>query len=80
MIHYIKKGKSDEEKRDMDRQIAQTVEAILADIERRGWAAIREYSQKFDGWAPAAFKLSSEEIQACIDSLPAQAIEDIRFA
>ncbi len=80
MINHIKKGKSAEEKRDMDRQITQTVEAILADIERRGWAAIREYSDKFDKWNPAAFKLSAAEIQNCIDSLSEQALEDIRFA
>ena len=80
MIQYLKKGKSAEEKRDLDQQVTQTVEAILADIEQRGWAAIRAYSQKFDQWNPVAFKLSAAEIQACVDSLPAQAIEDIKFA
>lgn len=80
MIQYIKTGKPAEEKRDIDRQIAQVVETILADIEKRGWVAIREYSEKFDKWTPRAFKLSQAEIQACIDSLPVQAIEDIKFA
>lgn len=80
MIQYIKTGKPAEEKRDIDQQVAKTVETILADIETRGWAAIREYSEKFDKWAPKAFKLSAAEIQACIDSLTAQDIEDITFA
>lgn len=79
-IQYLKTGKPVEEKRDIDRQVAQTVEHILADIEQRGWAAIREYSEKFDKWNPAAFKLTPAQIQACIDSLPEQAIEDIKFA
>ena len=57
-----------------------TVEGILADIEKRGDVAVHEYSRKFDKWDPVSFRLSSEEIAACIDSLPQQAIEDIRFA
>ncbi len=80
MIKYIKTGKPAEEKRDIDQQVAKTVETILADIEIRGWAAIREYSEKFDKWNPKTFKLSAAEIQACIDSLTAQDIEDIKFA
>ena len=80
MIKYIKTGKPTEEKRDIDQQVAKTVETILADIETRGWAAIREYSEKFDKWNPKSFKLSQAEIQACIDSLTAQDIEDIKFA
>ncbi len=80
MIQHIKSGKSAEEKQDLDRQVTQTVEAILADIEQRGWAAIRAYSEKFDRWNPSAFKLTAAEIQDCMDSLPAQAIEDIKFA
>ncbi|MEY4937346.1 MAG: histidinol dehydrogenase [Bacteroidota bacterium] len=80
MVQYLKTGKPADEKRDIDRQISQTVEAILAEIEANGWSAIRKYSQKFDNWNPNAFKLSALEIQACIDSLPKQAIEDIKFA
>ncbi len=80
MIQYVKTGKSATEKRDLDQQVSQTVEKILADIEQRGWAAIREYSVKFDQWNPESFKLSPAEIQACVDSLPAQAIADIEFA
>ena len=80
MIKYIKSGKPAEEKRDLDAQVAKTVETILADIETRGWDAIRDYSQKFDKWNPKTFKLTSAEIQACIDSLTTQDIEDIKFA
>ena len=80
MIQYIKTGKTAAEKKDIDQQVAQTVENMLIDIEARGWTAIREYSEKFDKWSPDSFKLSEEEIQACIDSLPEQTIEDIKFA
>ena len=58
----------------------QTVEAILDDIMRRGDAAVRELSAKFDKWEPKDFRLSAAEIQALIDSLPTQVIDDIKFA
>jgi sulfopropanediol 3-dehydrogenase len=56
------------------------VESILADIAARGEAALREYSEKFDNWSPANFRLSTAEIEACVRSLPAQVIRDIEFA
>jgi sulfopropanediol 3-dehydrogenase len=37
-------------------------------------------STKFDNWLPESFRLSADEIQALIDSLPAQTVEDIKFA
>jgi hypothetical protein len=80
MIRYLKRGATDEEKFEADRKTRQTVEAILDDVMRRGDAAVREMSARFDKWEPPAFRLSQSEIQALIDSLPAQVIEDIRFA
>ena len=76
MVQYIKSGKTVNEKRDIDQQVAKTVETILADIEARGWAAIRDYSEKFDKWNPKTFKLSAAEIQACMGSLTAQVSTD----
>ena len=58
----------------------QTVEAILDDVIARGDVAVRELSAKFDKWEPKDFRLSPAEIQALIDSLPAQVIDDIKFA
>ncbi|HET7881171.1 MAG TPA: histidinol dehydrogenase [Acetobacteraceae bacterium] len=80
MIRTLKPGASDEAKFAADRQVRQTVEQILDDIMQRGDAAVRELSAKFDKWQPPRFRLSAGEIQALIDSLPAQVIEDIRFA
>jgi sulfopropanediol 3-dehydrogenase len=56
------------------------VEAILDDIAARGDTAVRELSAKFDKWEPASFRLSESEISALIATLPAQVIEDIKFA
>ena len=80
MIQHLKAGKPADQKAQLDTGVRTTVEAILGDIEARGDAAIHEYSQKFDKWNPPSFRLSDAEIAACIASLPAQAIADIRFA
>ncbi|PWU25751.1 MULTISPECIES: histidinol dehydrogenase [unclassified Pseudomonas] len=80
MIQYLKKGKPAEVKAELNTQVRGTVEQIIRDIEARGEAAVREYSEKFDKWNPPSLRLSQEEIQACIDSLSPQALEDIRFA
>ena len=80
MISYLKQGKPAAQKAEINTGVRTTVEAILADIESRGEVAVHEYSQKFDQWNPASFRLSQAEIDACIASLPAQAILDIQFA
>ena len=80
MIRTLKRGATEEEKFAADRQVRQTVETILDDIMRRGDAAVRELSVKFDKWEPKEFRLSAAEVQALIDSLPTQVIDDIKFA
>ncbi len=80
MIRFLKSGRSVEQTAEADRAVRQTVEGILADVIARGDAAVREISEKFDKWSPASFRLSAAEIQALIDTLPAQVIEDIKFA
>lgn len=80
MIQQLKKGQSAQTKAIDQAQVRATVEGILADIEQRGDAAVREYSDRFDRWAPESFRLSQAQIDACIASLPQQALDDIRFA
>jgi sulfopropanediol 3-dehydrogenase len=41
---------------------------------------VRELSEKFDKWSPKSFRLSDEEIQAAMSRLPAETIDDIKFA
>src|ERR1700733_13208081 len=79
MIRHSKAGPSALTKAENSAQVQKTVEAILGDIAARGEAAVREYSEKFDNWSPATFRLSESEIHDCIRSLPQQVIEDIRF-
>jgi sulfopropanediol 3-dehydrogenase len=55
-----------------------TVEGIIADIEKRGDAAVREMSEKFDKWSPPSFRLTQAEIEAHIKSMPPRDVDDIR--
>ena len=80
MIRYLKKGGDDAEAAEADRKARQTVEGILDDVTRRGDAAVRELSIRFDKWSPPSFRLSADEVATLIGSLPNQVIEDIRFA
>jgi len=59
--------------------VKETVTGVIADIRARGDDAVREYSAKFDNWAPDQFRLSAAQIDDIIASVPGQVIEDIRF-
>ncbi len=80
MIKTIKSGINAETAADFDAKVKTTVEGILADIQERGDAAVRELSEKFDKWEPEQFRLTDEQIKACIARLPAGTIDDIKFA
>jgi sulfopropanediol 3-dehydrogenase len=80
MIRQIKSGQPAAVKAENSLQVRQTVEMILGDISTRGEQAVREYSEKFDKWSPPTFRLSKSEIEDCVRSLPAQTLEDIKFA
>ena len=79
-IEHLKRSKPESEKAEDDAKVRATVEATLADIEKRGDTAVRELSAKFDNYEPASFRLTESEIQAAIQKVPPQAMEDIKFA
>ncbi|SEK00194.1 histidinol dehydrogenase [Sphingobium sp. AP50] len=80
MAQWLKRSVAAEIRAVADRKVRDVVESTLADIEKRGDAAVRELSIRFDGWDRDDYRLSQHEIQACIDSLTAQEIKDIEFA
>jgi sulfopropanediol 3-dehydrogenase len=80
MIRYLKKSKPVEAQAEIAAQVRDTVEQIIANVAKNGDAAVREYSKKFDKWDPVSFRLSDEEIAACVASLSEQEIGDITFA
>lgn len=80
MARILKPGRDAEAAAADDAKVRATVEALLTDIAKRGDAAVREYSQKFDNWAPEKFRLSDADIQACLAELAPRDLEDIKFA
>ena len=80
MITYLKQGKSDADVAEADAKVRGIVEDILADIEKRGDNAVRELSEKFDGYAPERFRLSEDEIRTAMGKVAQTDIEDIQFA
>ncbi|MCU0729292.1 MAG: histidinol dehydrogenase [Sphingopyxis sp.] len=80
MAQFLKTGMTEDAAAEVDAQVRHTVEGIIADIKARGDDAVRDWSAKFDGWAPSEFRLSQEAIDAAYAELAPQVIEDIRFA
>lgn len=80
MVSYLKQGRSVELKSSDAAKVRDTVASILEAVEARGDAAVAELSKKFDDWAPASFRLSQDEINACLRSLSPGQRSDIEFA
>ncbi|MGK7376219.1 histidinol dehydrogenase [Planococcus sp. 1R117A] len=80
MVKVYKAGKSQEEVSANDSKVSQIVTEALKDIETRGDQAVRELSEKFDKWAPEAFRLSDAQINEIVSKVPDEVIEDIKFA
>ncbi len=80
MARHLKTAKPLEERAEDDAKVRAIVEGILADIGKRGDAAVRELSQKFDGYTPETFRLSEEEIEEALARVSKRDLDDIRFA
>lgn len=80
MAVWLKQGAAPEVVKNAQIQVRETVENILADIEARGDAAVRELSFKFDKLERDNFRLSEQEIEACLSQLSKRDLDDIRFA
>jgi sulfopropanediol 3-dehydrogenase len=80
MARWLKRGMDASAIKAADAKVRQTVEQILADVEARGDAAIRDLSKKFDSWEPASFRLTDAEIDQAIAKVGKRDLEDIKFA
>uniref|UniRef100_A0A8H7NJW3 Histidinol dehydrogenase n=1 Tax=Bionectria ochroleuca TaxID=29856 RepID=A0A8H7NJW3_BIOOC len=56
------------------------VKGVIDDIRARGDEAVRSYSEKFDKWSPASFRLSKSQIDEIISTVPEQIVADIKTA
>ena len=80
MAKYLKTGVGKAELKAAEAKVRQVVEGILAEVEARGDEAVRDLSARLDNWSPTNFRLSAEQIEAIMATLPAQTIDDIQFA
>src|SRR5215471_2475793 len=80
MSRHLKRGMDASAIKAADAKVRETVENILAEIETRRDAAVRDLSQKFDNWSPANFKLTAPEIEHAIGQVAKRDLDDIKFA
>ncbi|MGU7773528.1 histidinol dehydrogenase [Burkholderia sp. MR1-5-21] len=80
MAVWLKKGAEAEVLKAAAKEVRETVESTLADIEARGDAAVRELSIRFDKLERDDYRLSQKEIDWCVSQLSQRDIEDIEFA
>ena len=80
MAEWLKRGADADVARAADKQVRDTVEGILADIEKRGDDAVRDLSVRFDKWDRADYRLTDAEIQDCLNQLTQRDRDDIAFA
>jgi sulfopropanediol 3-dehydrogenase len=74
---YLKTAQPSEQDTARLQSVQETVTRVIADVRSRGDEAVREYSERFDGWSPTSFRLTTEEIEKIVASVPAQVITDI---
>jgi len=80
MARWLKRGRDAAAVAAEDAKVRATVEEILADIAKRGDAAVRELSQRSDKWDRENYRLTDAEIRECLAQLRPRDIEDIKFA
>ncbi len=80
MIRVLKQGISADAAEEIDTEVRKTVEGIIDDIKSRGDAAVRDLSERFDNYSPPSFRLTDAEVEACVDRVPEQTFNDIKFA
>lgn len=80
MIRVLKPGRDPKQKAADAAEVRKIVEGVLAEVEARGDAAVRDLSARFDSWSPASFRLSEREIERCIAALQPRELSDIQFA
>jgi sulfopropanediol 3-dehydrogenase len=80
MSRHIKRAALAGQQEAADAKVRSIVESIIAAVAKRGDAAVREMSERFDKWSPPSFRLSENEVAALLDKVAPQTIEDIKFA
>ena len=77
-MKIIKKAK--ERTAEDNRKLRNTVSDIIDNVCQNGDAALREYSDRFDGFVRESFRVSREEIEAAYAQMDPSDIEDLKAA
>ena len=80
MESWLKRRADQAEAVEADATVRETVGLILADVARRGDAAVRELSVRFDKWDRDDYRLTQFEIEGCLTQLNTRDVQDITFA
>lgn len=80
MAIFLKEGRNPQDVQEADTKVRESVSKVIADIEAKGDEEVRNLSEKFDKWSPKRFRLSDEEINEIVNSVPEQVVNDIKFA
>ncbi len=80
MAVFLKRGKVQEDIQKEDAKISEIVRSTIEMIENDGDKAVQSLSKKFDNWNPKSFRLSAEQIEEIVASIPEQTKKDIAFA
>src|ERR1043166_5468188 len=80
MARWLKRGMDASAIKAPDARVRETVEGILAKVEDKKDAAIRDLSKKFDNWEPKDFRLTPAEIEHAIAQVAKRDLDDIKFA
>ena len=78
MSRQLKKTASTAALRQERSDVAEVVTTVIEDVRRRGDDAVRHYSEKFDRWSPESFRLSPEEIDRIVSTVPDEVLDDLR--
>ncbi|MGH3643380.1 MAG: histidinol dehydrogenase [Mycobacterium sp.] len=62
-----------------DPAVVDTVARVLDDIRSHGDSAVAKYSEEFDRWAPASFRLSEAQVAKIVADLPTTVVDDLTF-
>jgi len=76
-VEYMKNAQPVELDTSRLAKVRETVTEVIAAVRARGDEAVREFSERFDGWSPAKFRLDAEEIQKIVATVPERVIADI---
>jgi sulfopropanediol 3-dehydrogenase len=78
MSRQLKEAASGRTSQQGSPEVAEVVARVIADVRARGDAAVRENSERFDGWSPESFRLGPEEVDRIVATVPGEVLDDLR--